>query len=106
MGKWVVVAFVFGGIVSAEGYAAATGLETMEIRVRFERQELTSPAAARRVLRRIGDAAAESCGACSFSLAEFNTEIVMSRCWGDAVNDAMRHIDDPLLSEAARAGRR
>jgi hypothetical protein len=56
MNKWIVVAFLVGGIVSTEGHAAATGLETTEIRVRFERRELTSPAAAHRLLRRIGNA--------------------------------------------------
>jgi UrcA family protein len=102
--KWIVVAFVIGGIVLMEGHATATGLETTEIRVRYER-ELTSPAAARRLLRRIGAAALESCDASSFSLAEFKTATVASRCWRDAVDDAVRRIDDPLLAAAAREGR-
>src|SRR3984957_1030108 len=106
MSKWIVVAFVLGGIVSAEGHATTTGMGTTEIRVRYERRELTSPAAARRLLRRIGDAALESCGASSFSLAEFKTATVMSRCWRDAVDDAVRRIDDPLLTAAGREGRR
>lgn len=105
MSKWIVVAFVLGGIVSMEGHATATGLDTTEIRVRYQRRELTSPAAARRLLRRIGDAALESCGA-SFSLAEFKTATVVSRCWRDAVDDAVRRVDDPLLTAAAREGRR
>jgi len=106
MSKWIVVAFVLSGIVSTEGHAAATGLETTEIRVRYERRELTSPAAARGLLRRIGDAALESCGASAFSLAEFKTATVVSRCWRDAVDDAVRRIDHPLLTAAAREGRR
>src|ERR1700724_2035696 len=105
MSKRIVVAFVLGGIVSTEGHVAAAGLETTEIRVLYERRELTSPAAARRLLRRIGDAALESCGASSFSVAEFKTATVMSRCWRDAVDDAVRRIDDPLLTAAARADR-
>ena len=105
MCKWIVVAFVLGGIVATEGHAAAT-VETTEIRLRYERRELNSPATARRLLRRIGDAALESCGASSFSLAEFKTATVVSRCWRDAVEDAVRRSDDPLLTVAARKGRR
>src|ERR1700722_13434469 len=106
MSKWIVVAFVLGGIVSAEGHATTTGFETTEIRVRYERRELTSPAAARSLLRRIGDAALESCGASSFSLAELKTATVVSRCWRDAVDDAVRRIASPELSAAASEGRR
>ena len=106
MSKWMVVIFVLGGVVSTQGHAAATGSESTEIRVRYERRELTSPAAARRLLRRIGDAALESCGASSFSLAELRTATATSRCWRDAVDDAVRRIDDPLLTAAAREARR
>ena len=102
MSKWIVVALVLGGIVSTEGHATATGAETTEIRVRYERRELTSPAAARHLLRRIGDAALESCGASPFSLPEYKAAIVESQCWRDAVDNAVRSIDDPLLTAAAR----
>ena len=104
--SWIALPFLLAGIASTEGHAAPTGLETTEIRVRYERRELTSPAAARRLLRRIGDAALESCGASSFSLAEFKTATVVSRCWRDAVDDTVRRSDDPLLTAAAREGRR
>jgi hypothetical protein len=57
-------------------------------------------------LRRIGDAALESCGVSSFSLTEFKAATVVSRCWKDAVDNAVRRIDDPLLTAAAREGRR
>jgi UrcA family protein len=105
MNKWIVMAFVLGGIVLAERQAAAAAMETSKIRVRYERSELASPAGARRVLGRIGTAALESCGA-SFSLAEFKTATMVSRCWRDAVDEAVRRIDDPLLTTAAREGRR
>ena len=106
MNKWTVFAFVLGVVVSTEGYAAPTGLVTTEIRVRYDLRELTSPAAAHRLLRRIRDAALESCGASPFSLPEFKAATVASRCWRDAVDDAVRRIDDPLLTAAAREGRR
>jgi UrcA family protein len=106
MNRWTVFAFVLGGVVSTEGYATPpTGLVTTEIRVRYDYRELTSPAAARRLLRRIGDAALESCGASPFSLPEFKAATVASQCWRDAVDNAVHSIDDPLLTAAAREGR-
>ena len=106
MSKWIVVAVVLGGIALTEGHAAATGFETAAIRVRYDRRELTSPAAARRLLGRIGDAALESCGASPFSLTEFKTATMASRCWRDAVDDAVHRIDHPVLTAAAREDRR
>ena len=49
MNKWIVVAFVLGALACTASHAAATGLETTEIRVRYEPRELTSPAGARRL---------------------------------------------------------
>ena len=106
MSKWFVVAFVLGGIVLTERHAAAAALETSEIRVRYDRRELASPAGAHRLLGRIGDAALESCGASMFSLVEVKAATIVSRCGRDAVNDAVRRVDDPLLTAAAREGRR
>ena len=105
MNKWLAVALVLGGIVLAEGRAAAAQVETAQVRMRYERWELTSPAAAYHLLRRIGDAALESCGASS-SLAEFKTATVASQCWRDAVDEAVRRIDNPLLTAAAQEDRR
>jgi UrcA family protein len=103
---WIVLPFLLTGIAATAGHAAPTGLETTGIRVRYERRELTSPAAARGLLRRIGDAALESCGASAFSLSEVRTATVVSRCWRDAVDDAVRRIGSPVLSAAASEGRR
>ena len=100
MRKWIVVAFVLAGLVSAQGPAAATRWETTEMRVRIERLELTSPAAARRLVRRTGDAAQESCGAFSFSQAEFKTATAMSRRGRDASMMPCVASTTPLLTEA------
>ena len=106
MNKWFVIAFAWGAVVSTQGLAAAAGSEKTEIRVRYEPRELTSPAGARRLLRRIGDAALESCGASAFSLAEIKAVTVESQCWKDAVEEAVRRIDNPLLTAQARAVQR
>jgi len=106
MNKWMIIAFVLSGLALTEHHAAAAAIEKSEIRVRYDRGELASPAGARRLLGRIGDAALEACGASIFSLAEFKTATMASRCWRDAVDDAVHRIDDPVLTAAAREGRR
>ena len=105
MNKWTVLPFVLSGLISTEGYATPPGSVTTEIRVRYDQRDLTSPTAAHRLLRRIRDAALESCGASPFSLPEFKAATVASRCWIDAVDNAVRRIDDPLLTAAAHEGR-
>jgi UrcA family protein len=106
MNKWFAMAVTLGTFISMSGHAAGRGSDISEIRLRYEPRELTSPAGARRLLRRIGDAALESCGASSFSLAEFKVVTLQSRCWKDAVDDAVRRIDSPLLTAAAHDARR
>jgi UrcA family protein len=106
MNKWTVFALVLGSaFFSTQGHAAPPGVVTTEIRLRYDHRELASPAAAHRLLRRIRDAALESCGASPFSLPEFKAATVASQCWRDAVDNAVRSIDDPLLTAAARADR-
>ncbi len=101
----IVLPILLAGI-GPGGHAAPTGLETSEIRLRYQHGALISPAAARGLLKRIGDAALEACGASPFSLAEFKTATEQSRCWRDAVDDAVRRIGSPVLSAAASEGRR
>jgi UrcA family protein len=106
MNKWTVLACVLSVIVATDGNATPTKSKTTEVRLRYDRRELTSPAAARHLLRRIGNAALESCGASSFSLEEIKTAALASRCWRDAIDDAVRRIDAPLLTAAARENQR
>ena len=105
MSKWTLIACVLTGIVATESYAAPIESETTKIRVRYDYRELASPAGARHLLRRIGKAALESCGASSFSLDEVKAATLASPCWSDAVDDAVRRIHDPLLTAVASEGR-
>jgi UrcA family protein len=88
-----------------ESLAAPAGLGTSTITVRYNRTELTSAAGAHDLLKRIGDAALESCGASPFSLAEFKAATEQSRCWKAAVDGAVRSIGSPTLNAAAAGGR-
>ena len=91
--------------VASVGLAAPAGSETSTIRVRYNRAELASTAGARNLLKRIGNAALESCGASPFSLTEFKAATEQSRCWRAAVDNAVRNIGSPALDAAAELGR-
>jgi UrcA family protein len=91
--------------IASQSHATPAGLETTEIRVRYRHAELDSSAAARSLLQRIGEAALESCGASPFSLAEFKIATAQSRCWRDAVDDAVRRVGSPVLSKVANKDR-
>jgi UrcA family protein len=93
--------FLLFGIVSTDGHAGPARSETTEIHLRYSRQDLASPAATRRLLARIGDAALEACGASPFSLAEFKVATRSSECWRKAVDEATRRIESPTLTALA-----
>ncbi len=99
--RWMVASFLLLGIVSIDGHAGPAGSETIEIHLRYHPQDLASPAAARRLLARIGDAALEACGASPFSLAEFKIATRNSQCWREAVDGATRRIASPTLTALA-----
>lgn len=105
MKQCIAVALVAGGMAATAASAAVSGAEVSEIRLRYEPAALYSTAGARHLLRRIGDAALETCGASPSSLAELRWITAVSPCWRDAVAQAVRRIDNPMLSAAARETR-
>jgi UrcA family protein len=104
MNKRTVLTCVLGAMAATASHATPTTVQTTEIRVRYDHRELASPAGARHLLRRIGKAALESCGASSFSLSDVKTAAMASPCWKDAVDDAVRRIHDPMLTATAHQG--
>jgi UrcA family protein len=60
----------------------------------------STPASARRLLDRLGEAALEACGGSAFSLREVKAAIKESSCWRDAMGDAVRRIGSPQLTVA------
>ena len=99
--NWMAGSLLLAGIAAAAGHATA-GDQTTAIHLRYDRQELNSTVGARRLLHRIGDAALEACGASPFSLTEFKMATEHSRCWRDAVDEAVRRIGSPTLSAVTR----
>jgi UrcA family protein len=76
---WLALPFLLSVMASMDGRAGPTGSETTEIRLRYDRRDLASPAAAHRLLMRIDDAAVEACGASPFSLSEVKMATRLTR---------------------------
>lgn len=76
---------------AAPAFAADPGAVTTSIRV--PRLADASPAADRRMERRIADAALEACGASPFSAAEVKAAVARSRCWHESYADGMAQLD-------------
>ena len=102
--------FVTVGLVLAALSAPTMAQDAKAARARYAiavaRADLQSATAvsARRSLRRIDRAAMAACGATGGSLREVTKAVQASACWHDAVSDAVRRIDAPLLSQAWHDG--
>ena len=75
-------------------------VETNTVKVKNLAVSTTSDAMARRMLRRLDDAAIEACGASQFSLPDMKAAIRGSRCWKESVADAVGRIGNPHLTAA------
>jgi UrcA family protein len=73
---------LFGLVLIAPSLAAEPGTETISIRV--GRPASPSPAATRRLERRIASAALEACGASPYSAPELKDAVAHSACWRDS----------------------
>ncbi len=70
--------------------AAPADPETVIVRV--ARPASHTPAAMRRLERRIADAALEVCGASDFSLADVKAAVLRSACWRQSYADAIAQV--------------
>lgn len=88
--------------LSAPALAAGQGTPDVTHSVALRGVDLhpASPAAARHLLRKIDEAALDACGGSPFSLRETRDAIEASSCWKDAVADAVRQTQNPLLADA------
>ncbi len=96
--------FAAAGLFALAGlYASPSAAETVRVPIHHIDLHPATPARARQVLARIDDAALRACGVSGFSLAEAKAALRASPCWHEAVDGAVRQIDDPLLTEAFAA---
>ncbi len=77
------------------------------VTVRLPNAKPQTEAEAQRLLRTLGNAALEVCGASSFSLADVKAAVRRSACWHETMARAVTEADSQMLAEAyARAANR
>lgn len=84
----------------------AMGSDRYAVTVRRVDLRPATPAAARRTIIRLGEAAESVCGASGASLREVRLALRRSACWHESMAEVVSRIDSPLLSHAWRVPRR
>ena len=102
--KTIVPVALILAALSTPGIAQEVKVGPERYAVTVARANLSSitPAMTRRTLHRIGRAATAACGGAGGSLREVTRAVEGTSCWRQAVGDAVRRIDAPLLSQAWR----
>ena len=94
------VASTAAALLALSAPALAAGDETTAVSVRHVDLAVETRADAYRLLRRLGEAAQEACGASSFSLSQYRQAVRGSACWRSSMTDVVQRIDNPLLTAA------
>ena len=96
--------FAAAGLLASAGLSAPpSGAEIVRIPVHHINLHPATPTKARQVLARLDDAALRACGGSGFNLSEAKAALRASPCWQEAVDGAVRQIDDPLLTKTFAA---
>lgn len=84
--------------VPAASQAASADSATVSIPVRVGGLNLTQPADAAVMIRRLETAALEACGASKFSLREYQQAVRESACYRDGMNSAVAQLGSPTVN--------
>lgn len=89
----------FAAGIGATGMANGAGEETITIAVRHINRQPQSPAAAQKVLHRLGKAAFTACGGSGFSLEPVKAAILNSPCWHSSMRRVVNEVNSPLVTQ-------
>jgi UrcA family protein len=87
---------------AASQAASADSSARVSIPVRVSGLDLTQPADAALMIRRLDAAALEACGASKFSLREYRQAVRESACYRDGMNDAVAQLGSPTVNALYR----
>lgn len=89
-------------IPAAGQAAAARDDQPVSVKVRYGDLNLTQTHDAAVMLRRLDNAALESCGASKFSLREYRAAVRDSACYHDSMNRALADLGSPTVNALYR----
>jgi UrcA family protein len=86
------------GATAAVASPAATAGESYKVQVSYRDLNLNRSADAARLLHRLDRAAAEACGASSFSVREVRDAVRQSSCYRSSMDSAVASLNAPTLN--------
>ena len=92
-------------VLAAPVFASAQQLASNQpttVAVHFQDLDLANRVDADTLLRRIGDAALEACGASSFSLPDYRAAVQHSDCYLSGIDQAVATLNAPAVTDAYR----
>ena len=103
MKNMMICAFALAMAVPAASQAASAGdSNATSVAASVRGLNLTQPADAVVMLRRLDTAALEACGASKFSLREYRDAVRQSACYRDGMSRAVADLGSPTVNAAYR----
>ena len=96
--KSLICALAFLAAAPAVSHAATSNKHTTSVEVRYNDLDLSQPAGAAKMLRRLDVAATEACGASEGSLSDYVWAVHRSACHAKSLNRAVTALDAPELT--------
>lgn len=99
MKKSLICTLAFLAAAPAAAHAATSTEPDNTVRVEYSDLDLSQPAGAAKMLRRLDDAATEACGAWQVSAVEYRWAVQRSACHAASLSSAVTALGAPRVTE-------
>ncbi len=103
MKKSLICTLAFLAAAPAISHAATSNKPINTVKVEYNDLDLSQPADAAKMLKRLDNAAMEACGADEGSLSDYKWAVHHSDCHATSLNRAVAALDAPRLTELYQA---
>jgi UrcA family protein len=94
----LLIALTFAAAASTAAVAAPASDQVRSVQVSYRDLNLSHTSDAQRLLHRLDRAAAEACGASTFSLREVQAEVRHTNCYRSSMDRAVAALHSPMVN--------